>query len=196
MGKISKSDKFLKLIGKHQERKKGDKFHGNLQDYLQILEKDPSTAKLAHRRLYDAIAGQGITRMSRTDGRCNKLFNGTELRTYDYFQGQFFGMERSLAKIMRFLRSASLKGEESRQVLLLLGPVGAGKSALMERIKNVLEKCEPMYHIEGCPIHEEPLHLIPRSLRDEFATLYGIKVEGDLCPICRYKLKEEYNNDE
>ena len=104
-------------------------------------------------------------------------------------------MERSLAKIMRFLRSASLKGEESRQVLLLLGPVGAGKSALLEHIKGALEKCDSMYHIDGCPIHEEPLHLIPRSLRPEFEKLYGIKIEGDLCPVCRYRLKEEHNND-
>jgi serine protein kinase len=74
--------------------------------------------------------------MSPSDSRCNKLFNNEEVRTYDYFQSKFFGMERSLAKIMRFLRSASLKGEESRQVLLLLGPVGAGKSALMEQNKK------------------------------------------------------------
>ena len=195
MSKNTKSDKFLKLVDKHQERKKADKFHGTLQDYLKILEENPSVAKLAHKRLYDAIANEGITRMSRTESRCNKLFNGNELRTYDYFQSNFFGMERSLAKIMRFLRSASLKGEESRQVLLLLGPVGAGKSALLERIKGVLEKCEPMYHIDGCPIHEEPLHLIPRSLREDFEKLYGIKIEGDLCPVCRHRLKEEYNND-
>jgi serine protein kinase len=96
---------------------------------------------------------------------------------------------------MRFLRSASLKGEESRQVLLLLGPVGAGKSALLEHIKGALEECDDMHHIEGCPIHEEPLHLIPRSLREEFQEIYGIRIEGDLCPVCRFRLKEEYNND-
>ena len=37
--------------------------------------------------------------MSQTDGRCNKLFQREELKTYDYFQGKFFGMERSLAKL-------------------------------------------------------------------------------------------------
>ena len=195
MSKLKKSDKFLKLVDKHQEAKKVEKFKGTLGDYLNLLEKDSGIAKLAHKRLYDVIASHGITRMSTSDERCNKLFNGEEIRTYDYFQSKFFGMERSLAKIMRFLRSASLKGEESRQVLLLLGPVGAGKSALMERIKGALEECEPMYHIEGCPIREEPLHLIPRSLRDEFQDIYGIKIEGDLCPVCRHNLKEQYNND-
>ena len=195
MSKINKSDKFLKLVGKHQEREKPEKFSGNLGEYLKKLEEDAGIAQLAHKRLYEAIAEKGITRMSPADARCSKLFGGAELKTYDHFQGKFFGMERSLAKIMRFLRSASLKGEESRQVLLLLGPVGAGKSALMEHIKLVLEECEPMYHIEGCPIHEEPLHLVPRSLRDQFQKIYGLRIEGDLCPVCRYKLKEDFGND-
>ena len=190
-----KSEKFLKLVGKHQERIKEPKFHGTLADYLAIVEKTPDTTKLSHKRLYDAILTHGLTRMQKSDARCTKLFASEEIRTYDYFQEKFFGMERSLAKIMRFLRSASLKGEESRQVLLLLGPVGAGKSALMEHIKGALEECQDMFHIEGCPVHEEPLHLIPRSLREDFQDLYGIRIEGDLCPVCRFRLKEEFQND-
>ncbi len=191
----NKSDKFLKLVGKHKDKKKKEKFSGTLEEYLKVLEKSPGISVLAHKRLYDVITKNGITRMDGSDERCNKLFGGEEIRTYDYFQSKFFGMERSLAKIMRFLRSASLKGEESRQVLLLLGPVGAGKSALLEHIKTALEDCEPMYHIDGCPIHEEPLHLIPRSLREEFKDIYGIRIEGDLCPVCRFRLKDEFNND-
>ena len=195
MPKMKKSDKFLKLVGEHREKKKKDKFRGTLSEYLQIIEGDAGVAKLSHKRLFDTIANHGITRMPKSSSRCNKLFNGEEIRTYDYFQSNFFGMERSLAKVMRFLRSAALKGEESRQVLLLLGPVGAGKSALMEHIKGALEECSPMYHIDGCPIHEEPLHLIPRSLREEFQEIYGLRVEGDLCPVCRFRLREEFDND-
>ena len=41
-------------------------------------------------------------------------------------------------------------------------------------------------------MHEEPLHLIPRHLRREFEKMLGVHVEGDLCPVCRYRLKEEY----
>tara|TARA_A100001515_G_scaffold134825_1_gene125292 strand:+ start:581 stop:2521 length:1941 start_codon:yes stop_codon:yes gene_type:complete len=190
-----KSDRFLKLVGKHREKQSKEKFKGTLEDYLKIIEADAGIAKLAHKRIYQAITSHGVTKLEKSDPRCDKIFGGEELRTYDYFQDKFFGMERSLAKIMRFLRSASLKGEESRQVLLLLGPVGAGKSALMEHIKKALESSGGMYHIDGCPIHEEPLHLIPRSLREEFEKIYNIKIEGDLCPVCRFRLKEEYNND-
>jgi serine protein kinase len=195
MSKNNKSAKFLKLVGQHQERKSAPKFMGTLAEYLKLIEENRGITKLAHKRLFDVISAHGIEKMKNSNQRCNKLFNGEELKTYNYFQSKFFGMERSLAKIMRFLRSASLKGEESRQVLLLLGPVGAGKSALMEHIKGALEECEAMYHIDGCPVHEEPLHLIPRSLREEFQKLYNIRIEGDLCPVCRFRLKEEFDND-
>ena len=81
MPKTNKSDKFLKLVSKHKEAKKEEKFEGSLSEYLEILEKNPGAAKLAHKRLYDAITAHGITRLEKSDERCSKLFNGEELRT-------------------------------------------------------------------------------------------------------------------
>ena len=189
------TNKFLERIQEHQNSKKEEKFSGTLEDYLQLIENDKSIASLAHRRLYDQIMSHGLTTLDESDTRCNKIFDAEEVKVYNYFSGQFFGMERPLEKVMRFLRSAAMRGEESRQVLLLLGPVGAGKSALVEHIKSALEQCAPVYALEGCPIREEPLHLIPRSLRDEFTTAYGIKIEGDLCPVCRHRLINEFGGD-
>ena len=179
----------------HQKSKTKEKFKGPLKDYLEILEVNSEVASLAHKRLYDTLINYGITRMDEGDSRCYKLFGANNLKTYNYFQKSFFGMERPISKIMRFLHSASMKGEESRQVLLLLGPVGAGKSALVEHIKKALEATGDFYHIEKCPIREEPLHLIPRKLREEFEEVYNIKIEGDLCPVCRHRLLEEYDGD-
>ena len=192
---MKKTDKFLDLAEKKSSEKKIKKFDGTLAEYLNIVENDKDVTVLSHRRLYDAIVSQGITRMSKEDARCANLFNGETIRTYDYFQSNFFGMERSLAKIMRYLHSAAMRGEESRQVLLLLGPVGAGKSALVEHIKKALESIGSFYHIKDCPIQEEPLHLIPRSLRGKFKDIYGITIEGDLCPVCRHRLLHEHDGD-
>ena len=47
-----------------------------------------------------------------------------------------------------------------------MGPVGAGKSALTEHIKSVLDG-QRYFHLEGDPQRGEPLQLIPRSLRKE-----------------------------
>jgi len=185
---------FLSIIREQRKNKKNRKFTGSFIDYLNVIKADPSSIKLAHRRLYDAIIIHGTQKMDLADPRCRNLFEGNSIPLYDFYSSHFFGMENAIAKIMRFLKSASLKGEESRQVLLLMGPVGAGKSALMERTKHALELLEPIYHLEGCPIREEPLHLLPRSLRDKFEEILGIKIEGDLCPICRHRLSEEFNN--
>ena len=192
---MTTTNKFLKSVKTHRESKKEEKFAGFLEEYLQLLEADPAIAVLAHKRLYKQILGEGLTVLDETDSRCNKLFNGESVKVYDYFSSQFFGMERPLEKVMRFLHSASMKGEESRQVLLLLGPVGAGKSSLIEHIKGALESWDPIYILDGCPVNEEPLHLVPRSLRDEFEEMYKIKIEGDLCPVCRHRLINEFNGD-
>jgi len=192
---MSITSKFLKDIQQHQESKQTTKFEGCLEDYLELLESDPEISALAHKRLYKQIMSYGLTTLDETNARCNKLFDGELVKIYSYFANHFFGMERPLEKVMRFLRSASMKGEESRQVLLLLGPVGAGKSALVEHIKLALEASSPAYALDGCPIREEPLHLIPRSLRQTFEKKYKIKIEGDLCPVCRHRLLKEFGRD-
>lgn len=191
----TKTNKFLENIKKHRETKKTEKFYGNLEEYLRIVEKEKDIPILAHKRLFQQIISHGITVLDESNPRCNKLFDGEKVKVYNYFSDQFFGMERSLQKVMRFLHSASMRGEESRQVLLLLGPVGAGKSALIEHVKGALEESGKFYKLAGCPINEEPLHLIPRSLRENFEKTYDIRIEGDLCPICRHRLLSDHDGD-
>jgi len=183
---------FLNIIEKQRKEKVSKKFSGTFLDYLDIVSSDNNITMLAHRRLCNIIESFGQSKISESDPRCRKIFDGEKIRTYDYFSNEFFGMEMPISKIMRFLNSASYKGEESRQVLLLLGPVGSGKSALTEHIKHALEQCDRIYHLEGCPVREEPLHLIPRSLRNQFEKMLGIKIEGDLCPKCRFKLINDF----
>ena len=187
------ANEFFDLIQAQRSTTVSTEFTGTLIDYLNVVKEDPDITKLAHRRMYDAIKKYGVASIDENNARCSKLFEGQKYNRYDYFAKDFFGMERTIAKIMRYLHSASLRGEESRQILLLMGPVGAGKSALLEHIKRALELSEPIYHIKDCPIREEPLHLIPRSLRPVFEEKLGVKIEGDLCPICRWRLKNEYD---
>ena len=188
-----KKTDFLKVIEEQRSKKKKEKFEGTFLEYLELVRENPSIAKLAHKRLCDVIEGHGVSVMKDSDPRKGKLFNGENIKIYDYFKDEFFGTEKVIAKVMRFLKSASLRGEESRQVLLFMGPVGAGKSALTEHIKSALEG-ESFYHLQNDPQRGEPLHLIPRSLRKKFEEALEANIEGDLSPIARYTLKEEYEN--
>ena len=187
---------FLDIIKKQRKESTKKAWKGTFVDYLEEIQQSPEIVKLAARRLVDSVESLGVEVLDESDTRCRKLFEGDRLKTYNYFKEEFYGHERVIAKIMRFLKSASLKGEESRQVLLLMGPVGSGKSALADHLKKALEKAaEPVYHLEGCPIREEPLHLLPRSIRDTFQEMLGIHIEGDLCPVCRHRLMEEFDGE-
>lgn len=174
-----------------EESKKQPKFSGNLIDYIEIVEKDPNVVKSSHKRLHDAIAEHGFIDMPDSDSRKFRIFDGESIKIHKYFDGEFFGMENVIEKIMSFLSSAAHKGEESRQVLLLMGPVGAGKSALTEHVKKALEG-KKYYTLKGDPHRGEPLQLIPRSLRPSLEASLNVKIDGDISPIARHKLLNDY----
>ena len=73
------------------------------------------------------------------DPRVKRLYKDESLKVYNFFRDEFFGIEKTIAQIVRYFHSASLKGEESRQVLYLMGPVGSGKSSLVEKLQRGLE---------------------------------------------------------
>jgi serine protein kinase len=185
---------FAQLIQEDRANRESKVWRGTLLDYLEQVKEDPTITKLAHARMYDMIMASGVSNLIDSDDpRVKRLYKDEPLKVYNFFKDEFFGIERTIAQIARYFHSASLKGEESRQVLYLMGPVGSGKSSLVEKLQRGLEGVEPIYAIEGCPMFEEPLHLIPRHLRKEFEHMLGVHIEGDLCPTCRFRLKEEFH---
>src|SRR5713101_367980 len=184
---------FEQLIKEDRAARGSKVWRGPFLEYLDLVREDPSVPKLSHARIFDNIMRSGTLDIQETDDpRVKRLYKDESFKVYNFFRDEFFGIEKTVAQIVRYFHSASLKGEESRQVLYLMGPVGSGKSSLVERIQRGLEQLAAVYAIEGCPMHEEPLHLIPRHLRREFEKMLGVHIEGDLCPVCRYRLKEQY----
>lgn len=187
---------FKELIQEDREKNGKPHFEGSFLQYLDLVKENPKIAKLAHSRLYDVITKPGVRVLNKEDNpRIHRLFHNEIVRSYKFFEDEFYGMEKVLAKIVRYFHSASMKGEESRQVLYLVGPVGSGKSSLVEKLKAGLERSEPFYALDGCPMHEEPLHLVPNHLRPDMQKILKVTIEGDLCPACRYRLREEFNNE-
>jgi serine protein kinase len=183
---------FADIIGKDHASRKQRHWQGNFLGYLEKLRENAGIYKLAHAHLYDIIIRAGLGDIDDVKpGRNAKLWGGEPPKTYEFFKNDFFGIEDVLEKVVHYFHGAALKGEESRQVLYLMGPVGSGKSSLVERLKEGLETAEPIYVIDGCPIHEEPLHLIPRHLRREFEKMLDLAIEGELCPVCRFRLEHE-----
>ena len=186
---------FEKMIQEDRENRASKHWSGTFLEYLEKVRADPSLVQHAHARTYDMIMREGVAPVGETDdSRIKRLFKDETLNVYAFFKDEFFGIEETLAQIVRYFQSAAMRGEECRQVLYLMGPVGAGKSSLVEKMHRGLEGLDPIYAIDGSPMFEEPLLLIPRHLRKEFEKMLDVRIEGDLCPVTRWRLREEFKN--
>lgn len=158
---------------------------GTFKEYIELLRKDPSPAKTAHARVYDMIKSHGV---EETNGR----------KRYKFFEQEIFGLDRAVEKLVEeYFHSAARRLDVRKRILLLMGPVSGGKSTLVTLLKRGLEQYSrtdegAVYGIEGCPMHEDPLHLIPLELRPHIEQELGVRIEGNLCPSCQMRLKNEY----
>ncbi|MCX8129940.1 MAG: PrkA family serine protein kinase [Clostridia bacterium] len=184
------------IILKDREERKNRSFEGSFLQYLDMVKENPDVSMLAHQRMYNLITSQGVDVIKTDENpRLRRIYGNDIIKKYKFFEEDFFGIDKTIMKIVRYFHSAAMAGEEARQVLYLVGPVGSGKSSLMEALKKALEMSSPVYALKGCPMREEPLHLIPKHLRMQFEEILNLKIEGDLCPVCRYRLKNELKGE-
>jgi serine protein kinase len=194
-------------------------WHGTFAEYLDIVRREPKVTRSAYQRLYDMILSHGTEEV---------VVNKEKHVRYKFFednifegQDAIFGLERTLMSLVNILKSAAQRYGTERRVLLLHGPVGSSKSTITRLLKKGLEHYSRTdegalytygWREEGldgistyvdCPMHEEPLHLIPAEFRPAVVeTLNGapesngfqVTIEGDLCPYCRQMFNERMLN--
>jgi len=175
----------IKKLEEFRAQEQALAWEGTFADYFDVVKQHPEVAQLSHARIFDMImsAGVGIG----TGGA----------PTYHFFDGEIYGLEKPLQQVVEYFNSAAQRLEVRKRILLLMGPVGGGKSTIVSMLKRGLEaytrdEVGAVYGIVGCPMQEEPLHLIPNELRADFMKEYGIYIEGDLCPHCRFELDNTY----
>lgn len=177
---------FLDKLSEYQMNETKLNWEGSFAQYLELLKERPEMAGLSHDRIYRMIEQEGIEE------------TGPGKREYKFFSRSLYGLEDSIQTLVEeYFRPSAQRLDVRKRLLLLMGPVSGGKSTLVSMLKEGLEKFSrtekgSVFAIQGCPMQEEPLHLIPHELRGEFGKEYGIKIEGDLCPVCRLHLETEY----
>ena len=108
---------FKDFIITDRENRNSEKFEGTFLDYLEIVKKNPDVAKLSHKRLYDFIMSKGVEVLKADENpRVRKIYGNETIKKYGYFKDDFFGIDKVIMKIVNYLHSASMKGEEARQV--------------------------------------------------------------------------------
>lgn len=126
----------------------------SMEEYLELCKKDKSAYANPWERLLKAIGEPQIIDYSK-DPKLRNVFENMPMPRYPGFS-DFYGIEEAAHQIVSFVRSAAQGGEESKQILYLLGPVGGGKSSLAKRLTQLMEQ-EPFYAIKGSPVFDNPL---------------------------------------
>ena len=163
-------------------------WEGTFEQYLEMVIADSSIVKLSHALVNESIKAPGV----------HRDLNGEPL--YRLFDEKMFGLESALEKVARYFEAAAQRLEVRKRILLLLGPPASGKSSIIDIIKRGLEdytKTESgsVYTIQGCPMQEDPLHLVTGSSRAQMHEDYGIYIEGELCFHCRFLLEHVYQGN-
>src|SRR5688572_19410535 len=202
--------RLLGAIDKGLDRKTYQELHweGTFEDYLKVIAENPRCARNAFQRVYDMILSYGAEEYTE---------NREPYVRYHFFRDpmgggrdSIFGLEESLSHLVNAFKSAAHGYGTERRIILLHGPVGSSKSTIVRLLKKGLEAYSrtrdgALYTFawkdegEGdswseCPMHEDPLRLIPPEVRESLlkelnktvsAGGYEIRIPGEVCPSCR-----------
>lgn len=202
---------------------------GTFWEYLDLCAQNPAIVRNAYQRLYDAVMHHGFenSRAFKKEVVRYHFFSDP----FDNGADAIFGLDFSLMQLVDFFRSAAEGYGTDKRILLLHGPVGSSKSTIARLLKKGVESysrtpegamysyswllddnCEvspaspgsreaSRAHEYPCPMHEEPLMLIPREAREGVLTKLNaayrpkhhngkLRVIGEPDPFCR-KVQED-----
>jgi serine protein kinase len=191
-------------------------WEGSFQEYVDIVSANPKVCRSAFQRVYDMILSYGTEEYTEYKKRIvhYKFFDDP----IDDGRDAVYGLDIQLMKLVNIFKAAARRYGTERRVILLHGPVGSSKSTIARLLKKGLEQYsrtregalytfhwidrgpsgEDVRH--PCPMHEEPLHLVPGDLRPRVLDQINsglapddqLVVEGDLCPFCRRHFEDLY----
>ena len=208
---MAKRDELLAFVDKHLDGKRFRHHHweGSFNEYLDMVISNPRIARNAYQRVYDMVLHFGTRRYSNLK---------QDYVHYNFFDDPIdsgadgiYGLDAPLMRLVDFFKSAAQGYGTERRILLLHGPVGSSKSTIVRLLKKGVEYYSQLdegalysfaWKVENeqgeteiipCPMHEEPLKLIPRRARKEILTQINtdlpedqqLRIDGDLDPFCR-----------
>jgi serine protein kinase len=213
----------ISLVAQQQDleqfRKKN--WIGTFEDYLDLVRSNPLVTRNAFERVYDMILSYGtdLIEESRGEKRIKyRFFDDPDNEGRD----AVFGLIEPLEQFVNALKSAAKGYGIEKRVLLLHGPVGSSKSTIARLLKRGLERytasddgalytlgwaSDENSDVAWCPMHEEPLHIIPERFREGVLENlnaevtdggYRVRIVGELCPYCRFMYTErlkQYHGD-
>lgn len=200
-------------------------------EYLELCYKQPLLLRNSWQTLYDMILEQGQSTVEE--------YRKTYIN-YNFFDNPelpIIGLIPMKDALVKFIKGAAGGYGTERRILLLHGPVGSSKSTLCRLLKRSLEKYsktdqgawysykwvdlptgpEGIYTDSQClcPMHEQPLKLLPVDIRktimddlnrineellpeERKGNIYKLNCNDELNPLCKFfmnSLLKKYDGD-
>jgi serine protein kinase len=182
-------------------------WEGTFDEYLDIVRDHPEVTRSAYQRLYDMILSHGTEEVYEQKEKITRFKFFTEFAAQH--GDAIYGLDRQLMNLVNTFKAAAKGYGTDRRVLLLHGPVGSSKSTIARLLKKGLEQYSRIdegmlfsfsWKLENgawgkCPMHEDPLHLVPLELRSSVLARLNegrdvhdcqVSIQGELCPYCRH----------
>ncbi|NLE48193.1 MAG: serine protein kinase [Sandaracinaceae bacterium] len=191
-------------------------WEGSFEEYLDIVRRDPRVTRNAFERVYDMVV---------SFGQEEYIDNKKRILRYPYFddpidggKDAIYGLDIPLMRLVHVLEAAARGFGPEKRIILLHGPVGSAKSTIARLLKKGLEyysrtPAGALYTYEWiglrefglageddtmpCPMHDEPLRLIPREFREAAIRELRlgdderpVRINGELNPACRFIYQE------
>src|SRR5579863_7133999 len=157
---------FIETLSSFSKLHRAQRWEGTFGEYLaNILPANPGAlARSSHEYIWDMLRWHG--RNAPGDAPENA-------RARELFKHELFGIDEPLSRVVDYFKAAAAGSDVGRRLLLMLGPPSGGKSTVAILLKRGLEEYSrtevgALYAIRGSPLRENPLNLIPMSLRPEF----------------------------
>jgi serine protein kinase len=189
-----KSAGFIDDLGSFASSHKIAMWQGTFTEFLNdILPANPyRLARSSHQYIYDMLCWyRNVRSADEAEASANPK---------DLFTDDLFGIDDSLERVVEYFQAASAGSDVGRRLLLLLGPPSGGKSSIVILLKRAIEQYSQteegaIYALQGSPLHESPLNMIPQSMRAQFRDTYGVELNGEVSPICQTRLDDEFGGD-
>jgi len=214
------------IIDSRLDRKRFQEHHwsGTFWDYLDIAMKNPGACRNAYQRLYDAVVSCGNEKYRLFKKECIRYHFFSD--PFGNGADGIYGLDFALMQLVDVLRSAAEGYGTDKRILLLHGPVGSSKSTIARLLKKGIEaysrtddgalysfswmldencgvsaagvgaRQAVMSHEFACPMHEDPLVLIPKEARNDIVAKLNerykpqyhngrLRITGEPDPFCR-----------
>jgi serine protein kinase len=220
---MASGSEIISLVGEIQDLRgyREQHWEGTFEEYLDIVRENQEVCRSSFQRVYDMILSKGWYEYFDHKKRVihYNFFDDVD----DGGRDAIYGLDVPMMKLVNVFKSAAQSYGTERRVLLLHGPVGSCKSTIVRLLKKGLEayaktpegalfsfkwveigsesagrKSGKAEESAPCPMHEDPLHLIPTDLRSRVLEVINkgrpenkqVAIRGSLCPSCRQYFRE------